>query len=731
MTTPNPASTNPAQRSQWTPLAMLHKQFDANLAALRTRDADLAARIAAAAPAESYYLAAEDNRVILAKQAGTQLVAVPNPVPPIAAQQVMEKLFPSGACTEPVNVAGLDQGWIWDALYRMECKSALPMHRPPLYFLAHDLTKLWTTLHFQDWTALLADTRVKIFAGTRAVYDYRKNFVDNARQPLPRLSLTVEPALWQQNPTDSNLTSADAVYQSVLRAWESQLTTLSHKLAALYPPGVSAAEIDRKIASGEKLRVLGITSRYTTFLQYSMRDWLAAFDALGHETRLHIEQHDAETTSNVVYLGTIADFRPDVAVIIDHYRAEYRGLPASLPVAMWVQDRLPNIFNASAGAAQGERDFCLGFGRLHLSQNYGYPKRRFLTAPVGVNENRFAGVAHSPADLAKFACDASFVSHHSTPAETLLQKYLEPIADENAKRLLNDVFEKLRAHYEGGGHVLVDATLRRIIRESAASMGLTVTPDQMPPVQEFFGQSIVNALFRQTALKWVAESGVNLHLYGRGWENHPYFKRFARGVADNDTQLATIYAASKINLQITPFGAVHQRLLDGLAAGSFFLLRHSPGDEVGSHYRALWTAIEANAITTDDHLHRAAAKDKTLATLVTNVLTLEGPDFATCGFKLFDVAAAHADSGFMVAAGSIWPTEYDAVAFRSQADCTGKLKTYLARPAERQRVATAMRQAAVERASYTAITRKLLTMMGEQLTKTSSAPTRDTAKEAA
>src|SRR3712207_8955495 len=47
------------------------------------------------------------------------------------------------SCTEPVLVAGLDQGWLWHALYHLPVNTPrTPGHRPPLYFLASDLERL-------------------------------------------------------------------------------------------------------------------------------------------------------------------------------------------------------------------------------------------------------------------------------------------------------------------------------------------------------------------------------------------------------------------------------------------------------------------------------------------------------------------------------------------------------------------------------------------------------------
>ena len=85
-----------------------------------------------------------------------------------------------------------------------------------------------------------------------------------------------------------------------------------------------------------------------------------------------------------------------------------------------------------------------------------------------------------------------------------------------------------------------------------------------------FKQQIYNAIFRHQALKWVADFGINLKLYGNNWEQHPTLGRFACGPADTQRDVPKICAASKVNLQITPFGAVHQRLLEGLVAGGFY-----------------------------------------------------------------------------------------------------------------------------------------------------------------
>ena len=82
-----------------------------------------------------------------------------------------------------------------------------------------------------------------------------------------------------------------------------------------------------------------------------------------------------------------------------------------------------------------------------------------------------------------------------------------------------------------------------------------------------------NLLFRHQSLRRsLLDMDIDLRLYGRGWENNPTFAKFARGVADHRGELPLIYQASRINLQVSPLGSLHQRVMEGLASGGFFLL---------------------------------------------------------------------------------------------------------------------------------------------------------------
>jgi len=164
---------------------------------------------------------------------------------------------------------------------------------------------------------------------------------------------------------------------------------------------------------------------------------------------------------------------------------------------------------------------------------------------------------------------------------------------------LDDLFQQLKAIYDSGGFVSTGHVLTKMIDETLLRRGMTGSREALVTL---FTHQINNAMFRHQTLRWAAESGANLHLYGNGWENHPQFSPYARGVADNQDQLPIIYQASAINLQVTPFGAVHQRLLDGLVAGGFFLLRSVTADEQEVLRKQIWDWCQANHVSSGSEM---------------------------------------------------------------------------------------------------------------------------------
>jgi hypothetical protein len=223
-----------------------------------------------------------------------------------------------------------------------------------------------------------------------------------------------------------------------------------------------------------------------------------------------------------------------------------------------------------------------------------------------------------------------------------------------------------------------------------------------------------NAMYRHQSLLWLAEMGVDLHIYGRVWEKHPRLSRYAKGIADNVGQLRAICQASKINLQVQPFGAVHQRLLDGLMCGGFFLIRDGRGDRAGLLHRNLWAWCGRNGITSDAELFDAI--DDEIRPVIERINWLEGHRWGPRDYPpLYDTCAAHAETDFSSSADSLWPNHYDDVAYSTKEELAQRLMTYLGNDAARHDIAAAMRRPILERCTYAAISQRMLTRVADEL----------------
>src|SRR5947209_3100276 len=98
------------------PLALLNSRLTANLQALYTRNADLAATIESLAPSREYCILPQADRILLGAKVAGCVQPLPEHLTPPAARDITTKLYPSGKCEQPIVVAGEDLGWLWNYL---------------------------------------------------------------------------------------------------------------------------------------------------------------------------------------------------------------------------------------------------------------------------------------------------------------------------------------------------------------------------------------------------------------------------------------------------------------------------------------------------------------------------------------------------------------------------------------------------------------------------------------
>jgi hypothetical protein len=294
------------------------------------------------------------------------------------------------------------------------------------------------------------------------------------------------------------------------------------------------------------------------------------------------------------------------------------------------------------------------------------------------------------AALAAFGCDVSFVSDDSTPPEDLVSRAVEQASSHELKHLLWETFDRLRADYRADGAVLHPAGVATKIRRACSALGFDVAAEQRSALLRFFSD-VNQVLFQHQTLAWLADDDANLkvQLYGRGWEQHRRFARYARGVICDERMRRAVARASKINLAAGAYGAVTPRLFEGVGDGAFFLMRFCAADVIECFYPPLVEFCARERIETNAALDAQATPGirAILAfasrTLGVDVL-LEWPDFVA--HLLSTRGQPHSRS-----AAVLWPDHYESVCFSSRDELLNLAGKFLYDQPQRRRLADAMR----------------------------------------
>lgn len=445
-------------------------------------------------------------------------------------------------------------------------------------------------------------------------------------------------------------------------------------------------------------RVLLITSRFTTVLQYATRDAAEAFKRVGWDTQIIIEPSPRHRTTSTVMRHAIDRFKPDLVVQLDHLRSEAPGIvPDQLPVICWIQDHLPNLTTPEAGASVGKRDFVLSFAGPMFIDAYHYPARQIIDMPM-----MLAAPVARPVSWASDGDDLVYVSNVSQQPSKIADQLCESVGD-GARPLVREVCDQIMQIYAAGRSVDTVWQIRDLLQHAfRRRVGRSLDVHARNRLADHISVQLNIALYRQQGLCWIAQAadelGATLAVYGRGWEDHPDFGRFARGVVTHGPDLQELTRRTKINLNLEPYTCYsHHRMLDALVAGGFVLVREHRSNQLlqdvsrflAEHADAS-VATAAQALEAIDPQHMAELKR----------LLADGADL-TYDDKADVVKHVRAceRAGVLVPGAEAMP-HLDEVSFADAATCRRRIERFLADPDARSRISARQREAVEQRLTF-------------------------------
>jgi len=456
----------------------------------------------------------------------------------------------------------------------------------PIYVIEPSIDIFKANLLINDFSNILDSRRVFFFIGDEGLVDFYQS-LQNDYTILPREIVLLDHTinyLYEEcvqnyrSITEKNILKSKSVID--------QINNYYNKITDEEWRTVYSAERTRP------LRVLGMTTRFSTFLQYCMRDVIDGFNQLGCETHLLIEPSDVNILGSYIIAKTIWSFKPDLIFIIDTNRSHFNDvMPQNIPFISWLQDQLERLYNAHAGASIGKKDFCLVLmsgwinGTRSLCE-YGYPLNKLKQQIIPANENLYKPVNLTAGDTARYGCDISFVKHGAIAPEQCLEELLTIIPQSTTKKAVKALYEIVQERFSNEQDCFKEDYLE-LITQAEELLKEKIKPELRETIFYYFYYKIGDGFIRQLPIERIAQMGVDLKLFGKGWEQHPRLSRYACGPVENGAELNKLFNATKINLQLHLCGTTNQRFVEGAAAGGFFLVKHLGKDEepLSKHYQ--------------------------------------------------------------------------------------------------------------------------------------------------
>lgn len=319
------------------------------------------------------------------------------------------------------------------------------------------------------------------------------------------------------------------------------------------------------------------------------------FRALGHEACPL-----ADPLAPAVLAEKCRAYSIDVVIQVNRIRSPDYPLPPHVRHIAWYQDVFPET---ASGFAEGFRShdilYALGDAQvLGLEMQLPCLVGSLLS---GVDQAVFGYRPHGTAD----AIDFSLCGFIPPPISkrSALRRILQPHnprlnASEIMIRTVTEHYRPLHGALDI--HALAQAIrenierhrtnlpmtgIRRLYRATSDAVRAAFAPPSLDGLSSFersisyFTREYPRLLDRLALVESVLDISQSLELYGPGWQTHPQFRPYAKGVIDGLEQLLEVYCRSRINLANNTHGlGLHSRTLECMAVGGFILMHESPHD---------------------------------------------------------------------------------------------------------------------------------------------------------
>ncbi|MEO1009094.1 MAG: hypothetical protein AAFX79_11025 [Planctomycetota bacterium] len=511
----------------------------------------------------------------------------------IAAPQLPERLLPTPdqeSLPPPLAIVGVDPpDLLWKAYAEIEQRTdgyrprVLVCEPSPEALLA-GLGELAARRGPNAATQLLDASNIEWFVGP----DARSELADYLREhPHDQLPKAVH-----ATPGAPAAEGWRAYAEIVLQAARDQQRTLQHQMVRLRE--LQATHDPRaNLRSGQPLRVLICTTRYSTYMKHSAADLARSLESQGHTVRVMLERDSHTRFTQLSYAHEVLALRPDAVVLINYMRPQLGPvLPPHVPLVTWVQDAMPHFFNGQPSLLARPNDFAAGSIYPDMLGRMGFHPRRTLRWHNPASAGKFHAAPVRGRD--ELRCEIAMATRHSEPPERFAERNIRTLDPKTpAGRAAERVAELLPATIARaaapGARLLPE--LRTLTQSALArAFGGEPAPSAFSVLMHGFTQPLADLMFRQETARWAARiaerRGWRFHLYGDpGWAVHADLAEHARPELLHGEDLRAAYQLARVSLHASVCGLVHQRVAEIAFAGGLPVGRRTfeDVDRIRSH----------------------------------------------------------------------------------------------------------------------------------------------------
>lgn len=410
----------------------------------------------------------------------------------------------------------------------------------------------------------------------------------------------LESILLKPETVTSNLVFCNNNFHSQAISFYATVTSINQKKNLIYDENINKlnnyyslltpAAIHEKIIN-KSARVALMVSKCTTALRYHIRDCHEALKKMGFTSKIFTEKSDISATSGSnkhEMADFLLNFKPDIILIINHFRWEWQTIPKEIAFVCWVQDLVPQLFDPESARKIGERDFVLSLFLKHsLFQKAGYPKNSLIYGILPANPYIYKKYALTEKETFDYSTDICVISNSGNAAEameTSIFSHYKSITDttlvNNVNRIYHEIYKLVfdSIYYEKKYYYMND--IQKLFQEYFINRNQLVSSAKDVYKLSFeFWVHVGIALYKDIPILWLHEKGYKMKLWGRTWTTHPVLKKYSMGVAGNGETMSKILNASKISLGLNPTITLHPRVMESLFSECFYIGNDVPAGE--------------------------------------------------------------------------------------------------------------------------------------------------------